>query len=418
MRKLYLLLPACILLSCIQIMAQPTAGLVAYWPLNGNFNDAGPNAINGTNYSATATTNVANVANTAMAFANPTATVAQYGTHPSNSNLNFVAQDFSISLSFLVNSPYVHANGFYDNNLNSGGYGLWLWTNPDLRVNFNWRNGNVNYGPLALGTWIRVCAVRASGTVKLYVNGTLVSSAAEGTSGTNYGYPARFGTMFYFAQVPPEYNGQNGKLDDIRIYNRALSDAEVLQIATLPVKLSSFTGNRNNENILLKWRTHHEENSRHFNVQRSTDGSSFETIATVTTTGNVSTGADYSYNDKLTPTLNNTPVLYYRLEQVDKDGSKEYSTIVAIKNGGGKELLNLLGNPVKNELRLSLYTAKTTPASITVTDIMGRAAFVQTPSLMQGNNFTTLNTASLSPGVYIVTVIIDGEKTSRQFIKE
>ena len=106
----------------------PTSGLVAYWPLNGNFNDAGPNSINGTNVGATATADKLNAANNAIDFNNPTSTVNQYGTHPVNSNLNFsLAQNFSISFLFYLKSPFVHTVGFYDNNLNYAGYGAFLW---------------------------------------------------------------------------------------------------------------------------------------------------------------------------------------------------------------------------------------------------------------------------------------------------
>ena len=64
----------------ILTIAQPTAGLVGYWKKDGNFNDAGPYAIHGSNFGSTATTNYAAVAIKAMLFLYPstnTTTVAQ-----------------------------------------------------------------------------------------------------------------------------------------------------------------------------------------------------------------------------------------------------------------------------------------------------------------------------------------------------
>lgn len=106
--------------------AQPTAGLMAYWRMDGNYVDAGPNFINGTNSGSTATANNKAVANAAMAYANPAAAVVQYATHPVNANLSFgINQDFTIDFSMLTTSQ-PHAGGIYDNNLNYGGPGVFM----------------------------------------------------------------------------------------------------------------------------------------------------------------------------------------------------------------------------------------------------------------------------------------------------
>jgi hypothetical protein len=55
MKKIALSLLA---IACLYVAtAQPTAGLMAYWRMDGNYVDAGPNFINGTNFASTATTN-------------------------------------------------------------------------------------------------------------------------------------------------------------------------------------------------------------------------------------------------------------------------------------------------------------------------------------------------------------------------
>jgi hypothetical protein len=120
------------LLSTLAIMAhvfsQTTVGMVAYYPLNGNCTDAGPNNISATNFGATATTNRAGQANSAMNFANPSSTVPQYVTHAVNANTSFgTNQNFTIAFAVFANSPFVHTGGFYDNNLNYGGPGVWFW---------------------------------------------------------------------------------------------------------------------------------------------------------------------------------------------------------------------------------------------------------------------------------------------------
>jgi hypothetical protein len=204
----------------------PTTGLKAYWPMNGNFSDVSGNAVNGTNTGATATTNNAGAVNNAMLFTNPTSTVSQYASHPVNSSLSFSGtQNFSISFAFYLNSPWVHAGGFYDNCLNYNGVGVWIWqegapTNYRLRINY--RNGSLASTPIPLATWKHVCCIRNNGTLSIYIDGVLNSTGPEGTNTPTYPFPARFGTMFWEGQSPANYNPLHGKMDDMRIYNLSL----------------------------------------------------------------------------------------------------------------------------------------------------------------------------------------------------
>ena len=71
--KIFLQTLLAALFICTAVTAQPTAGLMAYWRMDGNYVDAGPNFINGTNFASTATTNNKSVANAAMAMQTPVA---------------------------------------------------------------------------------------------------------------------------------------------------------------------------------------------------------------------------------------------------------------------------------------------------------------------------------------------------------
>jgi fibronectin type 3 domain-containing protein len=93
-------------------------------------------------------------------------------------------------------------------------------------------SGNVNaYGPSALpaGTWTHVATTYDGTTVRLYVGGTLVASAPatgsilSSSSPLSIGGTAAYGEYF------------NGRIDDVRVYNRALSAAEIQQDMLTPV---------------------------------------------------------------------------------------------------------------------------------------------------------------------------------------
>ena len=422
----HILFSSLIMFSFILSQAQPVNGLVAYWRLDGNFTDAGPNNINGTNFGATATTNYASIANSAINFSNPGAynVVPQYATHPINANLSFgTAQDFSIVFSVYANSPIVHPGGFYDNNLNYGGCGIWFWNaNGFPQIQFNFKNSSIGTtnGAFLLGVWRHVCAVRTAGTLKIYINGVLNVSGAEGTLTPAYNYPARFGTMFANSLTPPQYNGHNGKLDELRIYNRALTSAEIVALAStiLPVKLTSFIAANNNNNITLQWRTAYEQNSSYYNLQRSTDGINFTNIDRVSAAGNSNVPLAYSHTDLLPAMFQNIPTVFYRLQAVDIDGLFAYSQVVAVHLNKKDMQLLVFPNPAKDVLQVQTANGPAGNATLVITDAMGRQLYKKEIALQQGSNSMPVNISLFAAGVYNVRLINGSESFTKQFIKE
>ena len=401
-------------------VAQPTnIGLIGYWKMDGNFNDAGPYAAHGTNYSATATTNIASIANKAMQFLNPSPTltaVVQWGTIPINSNFNFTDnQDFTIAFYTFANSPYIHQGGFYDNNLNYGGPGVWFWNNSTMRVQFNYKNASINtLGTFPMGQWVHVAAVRASGTLKLYINGILNNTGAEGTLTPTYAYPARLGTMFFASY--PNYNGLNGKMDELRIYNRALSDAEILNV--LPVRMISFIAQTDNDDVQLKWQTASEQNTDYFNVQRSTDGTNFTNIGRVKAAGNATDTRSYFYTDKKVNALTGATNVFYRLETVDVDATKLTSETVNVKLKESTKGFVLLQNPVHNELQLQFATAEKGACIIQLLDLSGKPVLNKTLLLNGALLNTTINVAGLNSGMYLLVIQYGDKKETQRIVKQ
>lgn len=99
---------------------------------------------------------------------------------------------------------------------------------------------------------------------------------------------------------------------------------------SLPVELIDFEGSLVNNNIHLKWSTLSENNNAAFEIQYSTDGIAFTNIGAVLGMGDSETLQNYNFIDKdiyYRPLVN---TIYYRLKQVDFDGSIFYSDILAI----------------------------------------------------------------------------------------
>jgi hypothetical protein len=421
MKKIITLLSTLVFFT--QVFSQTTVGMVAYFPMNGTFTDAGPNSISATNFAATATTNNAGTANSAMNFANVPAPVAQYATHVANVNTSFgTTQNFTIAFACNISS-IPHAGGLYDNNLNYGGPGVWLWnTNGFPQIQFNFKNGSVGTtnGALPLNTWKHVTAVRNGGTLSIYINGVLNVSAAEGGTAPVYSFPARMGSMFFNGFSPPQYNGLNGKLDELRIYNRALTAAEILVLSStaLPIKLTSFTATTQNSNVLLKWQTASESNTLHYLIQRSENGTSFNTIGTVNAKGNNAVTTNYTYTDGNATSITNTKVLYYRLQSVDIDGKTQYSPVVSVALTTKTDAVLILQNPIKSNIALQITSTIQQQASINITNSIGQIISNTNYSLSPGKTSLAIPATNLSKGIYYVTVHYNNTKQTVAILKE
>jgi hypothetical protein len=111
-------------------------------------------------------------------------------------------------------------------------------------------------------------------------------------------------------------------------------------VGTLPVELTSFELSNANSLIELTWQTATELNNDYFDVERSEDGTNFYKIARIEGNGTTSETQNYQFTDKA-PIAN---VEYYRLKQVDYDGTFEYSKVIV----GYADLL-------ANQLQMTAY---------------------------------------------------------------
>lgn len=208
----------------------------------------------------------------------------------------------------------------------------------------------------------------------------------------------------YFATI-------NNKLaQKLKLYTDTLGITDSL---TLPVELISFTGQMVHGTSLLNWQTATEINTAYFNVERSLDGIYFTTVGTVNAAGNSTVVKGYNFSDTYTGPENS---IYYRLQEVDKDGKKWASKIVKLSVNAAATAPVIWPNPVTNVLTLKWEGA---PAQVTciISNAEGKQVLMrkQTANTQQ----LQLNTRQLSAGTYILTVLTtDGQKHSLKFVKQ
>ncbi len=175
---------------------------------------------------------------------------------------------------------------------------------------------------------------------------------------------------------------------------------------SLPVVWGGFAGKRvNNSTVALQWRTMQEQNASHYNVQRSEDGIRFRTIAIVAAQGTTSSVSDYNFNDKSATAATH----FYRLEQVDLDGSINYSSIIKQGNGGQKTLVGGLGS---NKIMVQFFSNDNRQFRI-----VNNSGII----VKQMNSTTqqqVLDVNNLSTGVYALQIInSDGTSEVHRFVK-
>jgi hypothetical protein len=204
----------------------PTNGLVGYWPFNGNANDESGNGNNGTVNGATLTTDRFGNANSSYSFINSAILV-------SNKFFNNGLQDYSISLWFNIYDVNISTQCFFNTNPHTG-EALFYNHNQATNKLSHFKNSNTSlstwnifkanpliYNPIVNDTWYNLILVKQGNNYMYYVNGQLDKTSVATIGALSQMTSVIFGN----SMAPPEY--LNGKLDDIGIWNRALSQEEI-----------------------------------------------------------------------------------------------------------------------------------------------------------------------------------------------
>jgi hypothetical protein len=190
---------------------------------------------------------------------------------------------------------------------------------------------------------------------------------------------------------------------------------------TLPVVLSSFSGNRNGSVNYLFWTTASEVNSKGFELQRSADGTNFTTLDFVNSkaiNGNSAGTNQYTFTDAK-PFAGTS---YYRLKQMDKDGQFTLSSIVAVKGvrATNIQLAAVYPNPTTDKLTLSITSPRADKLTLLLSDITGRIVMNQTYQVVIGDNNISLAVSNLSKGSYTIRILCsEGCETAvTKFVKQ
>lgn len=192
----------------------------------------------------------------------------------------------------------------------------------------------------------------------------------------------------------------------------SLSIAGTVPGNTLPVILTGFTAEWNNDKAITEsWNTQQEINFSHFNIERSQDGSIWNTIGSIQAKGNSSIETNYSFTDR-NPL---SGVNYYRLKIVDLDGHYEYSEIKVLRSALVTNI-SFFPNPARDYVNVALGEASGTQVTVRLINQAGQV--LQEKKAVAGNGTTiSFPLQQYATGMYILSVsAADGTQESSKLM--
>jgi hypothetical protein len=190
----------------------------------------------------------------------------------------------------------------------------------------------------------------------------------------------------------------------------------------IPVELAAFYAEPSFDNIKLYWRTASESNNYGFNIERKKSNQSWQDIAFVPGSGTSASDKVYQYTDSdLEP-----DVYYYRLRQVDINGTFQYSESleVQLKTVSTLALLQNYPNPFNPYTEIRFYLAHAQPSvTLSIYNMAGQEVCTLYSGQLNGGlhrilwNGTDNNGHDVPSGLFIYRLSAGGDVISRKMMK-
>ncbi len=197
--------------------AMAQTGLVAYYPFNGNANDESGNGKHGTPSGG--------VTFTTDRFGNPNSAVSFNGTNALITTPELIfGPNTGVSVSLWVKAnqqPGSPGTTYYFIMSESAAFGVWQQGNG-IGLAISRPGTNSAWGTITFETWNHFVGTYDGTTIRAYINGALIKETEWTGPMNDPNNPVTFGEFINY--------WWSGSLDDVRIYNRALTNGEILQL--------------------------------------------------------------------------------------------------------------------------------------------------------------------------------------------
>lgn len=205
----------------------------------------------------------------------------------------------------------------------------------------------------------------------------------------------------------------NSSTEEIAIDNISFTSGTTV----LPIELTSFEANPNEENISLNWATATEINNSGFTVERSLDGKQFNKLDWVDGSGNSLAEVQYEFIDE---TVIPNEFYYYRLRQEDYDGTFEYSQIVfsSLSIQKSDEIGEFYPNPsLGGKSNIAINVLQESDYKFNIISMQGQLLSTVNHKLSSGLNQVGINLNNFPRGNYLIQITGNNLTESRRIIR-
>lgn len=185
------------------------------------------------------------------------------------------------------------------------------------------------------------------------------------------------------------YDGSFGAWNNTSLFGTQ----EFTNCDPLPVEFLSFNGHKFSNSVLLEWVTTIEVNNDRFVIERSANLTNWVSIGEVFGAGNSNAPINYSFVD-YTPL---DGVVYYRLRQVDFDGTSANSSVVVLRSG--TEVIHIGPNPFDESL--TIRSAHEGYLKVVIYDVLGRLLYEKAWDTF--SQYAAIQ-PNLPPGAYFISI--------------
>jgi hypothetical protein len=178
-----------------------------------------------------------------------------------------------------------------------------------------------------------------------------------------------------------------------------------------------FSGKVIRQKAEIKWQVSQELTLDHFNLQRSFNGSDFQTITSPAAKGRTTGVNHYSYSDASVSGVGEK--IYYRLQCVDRDGNVSYSSILPLQVREHRLALTIMSSgAIREEMNLNISGIEQENAKLFITNQSGVIVKQQSITLFNGSFIQPVDVSGISKGMYFVSIRTANGILKERFIKK
>lgn len=180
--------------------------------------------------------------------------------------------------------------------------------------------------------------------------------------------------------------------------------------------ISNFSGNSTNSSNRLSWTIASNQSVSSFEVEKSTNGKDFKTIAVLVATEKFTTET-YTYVDT---SISGDQIMYRLRVLISRSQNDFYSRTILVKSKTNlDDNIRIIENPVRDKLFFNYNSSKVQEADIKIYSLTGKILFTQKISSFKGNNLITIPLSSgFTPGMYVLEINTGILNQTAKFVKQ